>query len=55
MGGMTMDEKNDTVRNGGGAYGLDTHNQCICREVSQTVRLPLGSDSYAKVIVWLER
>ena len=51
-----MDEKNDTVRNGGGdAYGLDTHNQCICREVSQTVRLPLGSDSYAKVIVWLGR
>ena len=50
-------EIDNTARNGegGGAYGLDTHNQCICREVSQTVRIPLGSDSYAKVIVWLER
>lgn len=32
--------------------GFSSFNQEIWREVAPTVRLPLGADNYAKVIIW---
>ena len=33
------------------AIGYDSYNQELCGDVAQTVRLPIGGDNTAKVIV----
>lgn len=34
------------------SIGFDSYNQSDCGDVSQTIRLPNGGDSFAKVVVF---
>lgn len=56
--GLTIRAKAGGGQWGGGgadrkvrAIGYDSYNQELCGDVAQTVRLPSGGDSTAKVIV----